>query len=395
MKAPFAVIFCTLALAISASAQLVGITISSPTDPTDLPAGSAGSVSIPITYTVSPDSGTTINSFSVTLGGEAGPNTPFTAGKQSVNFPVPATLTAGTYPMVFTEKYTTTSLFGLSSNSSIATTSINIVIAAATSPTSTPPAPPSSTSAPPPPSSTTTSSSVVSSSQPASSSQPPSSLASSVSSLTHPSASMPSINMSSLGSMSATLNPATLTMTLATTGGPTSNSTAAPTSSAAAQNTPVIIGSVCGFVAILAAGFGYAFLSKTRKNRRKERVFGDGDDTLAIPPPAPFDSPRAVGGVVGAPTAEERPDSWEPEVKHAPGALYSTTTTPPAAAYYNQQQPGYGAYNQQQYAPGYYQQQGYQQNPDIQLQNAQNWAGQYPQHGGYEGYQGQGEYGYR
>ncbi|KAI8394198.1 uncharacterized protein BYT42DRAFT_553684 [Radiomyces spectabilis] len=41
------------------------------------------------------------------------------------------------------------------------------------------------------------------------------------------------------------------------------------------NNTGVIVGSVCAFVAVLGAGFGYAFFSKVRRNNRKKRLFTD------------------------------------------------------------------------------------------------------------------------
>ncbi|KAG2180864.1 hypothetical protein INT43_008443 [Umbelopsis isabellina] len=72
----------------------------------------------------------------------------------------------------------------------------------------------------------------------------------------------------------------------------TATSTAASSSDDSSSNSkPIIIGSICGFVAIIAAGFGYAFLSKTRRNNRKKRVFGaDEDDGMdpSIPAPSPF-----------------------------------------------------------------------------------------------------------
>ncbi|CAM0140909.1 unnamed protein product [Umbelopsis sp. WA50703] len=73
----------------------------------------------------------------------------------------------------------------------------------------------------------------------------------------------------------------------------TPSSTAASSSddSSSSNSKPIIIGSICGFVAIIAAGFGYAFLSKTRRNNRKKRVFGaDEDDGMdpSIPAPSPF-----------------------------------------------------------------------------------------------------------
>ncbi|KAG2236999.1 hypothetical protein INT48_001766 [Thamnidium elegans] len=39
------------------------------------------------------------------------------------------------------------------------------------------------------------------------------------------------------------------------------------------SNIGVIVGSVCGFVAIIGAGFAYAFFSKTRRNNRDKRLY--------------------------------------------------------------------------------------------------------------------------
>lgn len=66
-------------------------------------------------------------------------------------------------------------------------------------------------------------------------------------------------------------------------------STTSPSASASAtpkqeestggSNIGVIVGSVCGFVAIIGAGFAYAFFSKTRRNnRRNKRLYSDNGD---------------------------------------------------------------------------------------------------------------------
>lgn len=93
--------------------------------------------------------------------------------------------------------------------------------------------------------------------------------------------------LTSTALVSASLNATSASMSA------TPSSTAASSSddSSSSNSKPIIIGSICGFVAIIAAGFGYAFLSKTRRNNRKKRVFGaDEDDGMdpSIPAPSPF-----------------------------------------------------------------------------------------------------------
>ncbi|RUS23761.1 hypothetical protein BC938DRAFT_474661 [Jimgerdemannia flammicorona] len=369
---------CLLAIVTAAYAELIAITVTSPAPGLNVPATSA----FPIEYTVSnPPLFTTI-ALSISCDSKVvNANAPVTTGKQSLSYVIPSDTKAGPINLVFTEStYINNTIMGTTS-----VLSIQLIVPGANTSSAAPPAistvPPvvasSPTSAPPP-----TSSALPSS--PSATPSPSPTPSSSANSNTRTSVSPSAVGQTTSYIFITSMRPnGTATNSVS----PTASE---PAASSAPQQTGVIIGSVCGFVAILAAGFGYAFLSKTRKNRRKDRVFGDDDP---MPPPAPFDSPRAVGGVIGVPapavtTGEERPDSWEPEVTHAPGALYNTTAA--AGGYYPQQQ--YGAYpqQQQQYAAGYYQQQGYQQNPDIQMQNAQGFhqrTGQYPQQ-----YQGQGEY---
>jgi len=120
------------------------------------------------------------------------------------------------------------------------------------------------------------------------------------------------------------------------------------------MNTPLIIGSVCGFVAILAVGFGYAFFSKVRKNRRKDRVFGDEDDGgPAPPPPLPFAAGRPVGD-------DSLATGWEADYKRSPSPML-TRPSPPAASRQVQDQDYYNQYGGYEHTGGYEQHAGYEQ----------------------------------
>ncbi|KAG2174075.1 hypothetical protein INT44_000189 [Umbelopsis vinacea] len=148
----------------------------------------------------------------------------------------------------------------------------------------------------------TTSAPVVVSSKP-----PSSSVASTSSALTTSSFIMPS---TSVTFVSTSMN-ATSSLSSATP----SNTTAPSDSDSGSSNSkPIIIGSICGFVAIIAAGFGYAFLSKTRRNNRKKRVFGaDDDDGMdpSIPAPSPFQRHNESLAPAGA--------AWESDQKRPLG----------------------------------------------------------------------------
>ncbi|KAI7903802.1 uncharacterized protein BX663DRAFT_505288, partial [Cokeromyces recurvatus] len=61
-----------------------------------------------------------------------------------------------------------------------------------------------------------------------------------------------------------------LSGTITTTASPTQSLSKEPKED---NNIGVIVGSVCGFLAIIGAGFAYAFFSKTRRNNRKKRVY--------------------------------------------------------------------------------------------------------------------------
>ncbi|GAA5811375.1 hypothetical protein MFLAVUS_004809 [Mucor flavus] len=81
--------------------------------------------------------------------------------------------------------------------------------------------------------------------------------------------------------------PATLSSTsssaLPTETTPTATPSATPTPKGdddkGGSNIGVIVGSVCAFVAIIGAGFAYAFFSKTRKNNRDKRLYSETGDS--------------------------------------------------------------------------------------------------------------------
>lgn len=135
---------------------------------------------------------------------------------------------------------------------------------------------------------------------------------------------------------------------MAPTGSPTSSS-----SSGGGSSTALIVGSVCGFVAILAAGFGYAFFSKVRRNRRKDRVFGDEDDG-PMPPPPPFVAGRPVGDDSLSP-------GWESDYKQRAPSPMLTRPSPPAATRQLQEQEYYNQYGGYEHTGGYEQHAGYEQ----------------------------------
>lgn len=119
---------------------------------------------------------------------------------------------------------------------------------------------PSHSSAPPPPSPSSTapkpSSSVASSAKPTHSSTP---------------SEKPTSDASS--TPSATDHSSSTTLPSAT---PSSSEPA--DGSKGGNNIGVIVGSVCGFVAIIGAGFAYAFFSKTRRNNRNKRLYSENGD---------------------------------------------------------------------------------------------------------------------
>ncbi|CAO3683540.1 unnamed protein product [Umbelopsis ramanniana] len=183
------------------------------------------------------------------------------------------------------------------------------------------------------------------------SSKPPSSVASISSALITSSSIMPLTLVTFLSaSMSATSSLSSATP---------SNTTAPSDSDSGSSNSkPIIIGSICGFVAIIAAGFGYAFLSKTRRNNRKKRVFGaDDDDGMdpSIPAPSPFQRHNESLAPAGA--------AWESDQKRPLG---------PPSPYmdYNYPSPALG-------------QNGVRRSPPIAHSDPYNYAQQPPAAGAY------------
>ncbi|OZJ03652.1 hypothetical protein BZG36_03931 [Bifiguratus adelaidae] len=242
--------------------QLVGITVNSPAGATSVKAGS----SLQIQYTVIPPAGTTITQLSISFNNQPVQSNAETTANAIVVIPysLPATMTTGTYNLVFTETYTSNG----TTTSQTASDSVPISVAGV-----------ASTSAPP-----------------TTSSAPPTS--------THSSTAVPtttaSTSMSARPSMSSLSAGASSSATLSTSSASASASSSADASSSSGNNTAVIAGSVAGFAVILIAGFGYAFFSKTRKrNMRKERLFSN--EIFAPEPPAPFDhSPREAATKLGS-----------------------------------------------------------------------------------------------
>jgi hypothetical protein len=215
----------------------------------------------------------------------------------------------------------------------------------------------------PPPTSTTTTTTTTTTQAPTTtaaptssipvvvSSKPPSSVASTSAALTTSSFILPS---TSVTFVSTSLN-ATSSLSSAT---PTNTTAPSESDSGSSNSKPIIIGSICGFVAIIAAGFGYAFLSKTRRNNRKKRVFGaDDDDGMdpSIPAPSPFQRHNESMAPAGA--------AWESDQKRPLG---------PPSPYmdYNYPSPALG-------------QNGVRRSPPIAHSDPYNYAQQPPAAGAY------------
>lgn len=169
---------------------------------------------------------------------------------------------------------------------------------------------------------------------------------------------------------------------------------AIPTQSAdsGSSNTGVIVGSVCGFVAIIGAGFAYAFFSKTRRNDRDKRLYSQSDDNYgnyphqdlySRPSPALAASAAAAADNIHGHTQWDNNTSYNyaPQApmaavaKHDP--YYSTAPVsqmgyPASDPYYNTGQQQYydpnGAYygQQQHYDPQYVDSQKQQYEPYAQ-----------------------------
>ncbi|KAH8555852.1 hypothetical protein BGW37DRAFT_150080 [Umbelopsis sp. PMI_123] len=184
--------------------------------------------------------------------------------------------------------------------------------------------------------------------------------------------SAPVTSSSILPSTSFTFVSSSLNATSSLTSATPTNTTATSSSDSGSSNSkPIIIGSICGFVAIIAAGFGYAFLSKTRRNNRKKRVFGaDEDDGMdpSIPTPSPFQRHNETLAPAGA--------AWESDQKRPLG--------PPSP---------YMDYN---YPSPALTQNGVRRSPPIANSDPYNYAQQPPAAGAYyddhQGYDQQGYY---
>lgn len=164
---------------------------------------------------------------------------------------------------------------------------------------------------------------------------------------------------------------------------------------------------MCGFIAIIGAGFAYAFFSKTRKNNRNKRLYsetGDSYNNGSTYQPDPFaqnarPSPAlAASAAVAADNIHGHNNQWDHQQNYNYGNIapqtpmtsvakqhdpyYSTGPTqmgyandPNMNGYYNNN------YQQQYYDPNaaYYEQQHYDQNyVDSQKQQYDAYAA--PQH---------------
>ncbi|KAK4516554.1 cholesterol esterase [Mucor velutinosus] len=247
------------------------------------------------------------------------------------------------------------------------------------SPSATSSAPASSSSALLPSSSSVVPSS--SSIKPSSSSKPPvTSSASPTSSSVAPSSTSSEISSVASTSMSSTT--------------PSASASETPTSdeSPGGSNVGVIVGSVCGFVAIIGAGFAYAFFSKTRRNnRRNKRLYSENGDPYEHPnsyQPDPFNNTRpspamAASAIAAADDIHKHNNNhgqWEMAEQQPYGYNNAMMSPQPPMAtvakqhdpYYNSPQMGYGVdpnnyYNGQAYYDpnaGYQQQQHYDSHYD-------------------------------
>ncbi|KAI8996913.1 hypothetical protein BDB01DRAFT_768974 [Pilobolus umbonatus] len=215
---------------------------------------------------------------------------------------------------------------------------------------------------------------------PAATSSPPAAGTSSKASATTTAAASTTSPISSSTKSAVTTQPTTvqtsLTVTTASNTGttlPTETAESAKKSTeSSGSNTGVIIGSVCAFVAIIGAGFAYAFFSKTRRNSRG-RLYENQPadfDSGNVYKREPFSRATPTPGEHISPVmANKQP--WDVEQQQYNYGYNNTNNTmvssPPIAAipthdtsYYNSPpamtygaDPNAGYYNQPQ--PGYYQ----------------------------------------
>ncbi|KAI8637076.1 hypothetical protein BD408DRAFT_425157 [Parasitella parasitica] len=142
------------------------------------------------------------------------------------------------------------------------------------------------------------------------------------------------------------------------------------------NNIGAIVGSVCGFVAIIGAGFAYAFFSKTRRNKRRNKRLDseNGDLYNNSYHPDPYNNTRPSPALAASAVAAA--DGIHSNNNHGQWDMaeqqynYNSTTMPMAAvttqdSYYSSPQMGYAAesgnyyHGQEYYNTGYQQQQHY------------------------------------
>ncbi|KAI8884693.1 hypothetical protein K501DRAFT_284738 [Backusella circina FSU 941] len=201
---------------------------------------------------------------------------------------------------------------------------------------------------------------------PSSSSAAPSSSSSIISST---SSTMPT---STPASSSAQPTSSSLSSTVASSSSPapSATETSEQKDKGSSNNTGAIVGGVCGFVALIAAGFAYAFFSKTKRNKRKQYENQDIFNDAAYQSD-PFNKSRpspAMGAALVQDNASpqmQHNTQWDQQNYNNYG--YTMSPQPPAAAmmndaYYAAPPMNYGDpyYNQQQQQPSYYDM-GYQQ----------------------------------
>ncbi|CEP15442.1 hypothetical protein [Parasitella parasitica] len=223
--------------------------------------------------------------------------------------------------------------------------------------------PSTSSSAPPIRSSSSTLPSLTSSIQPSSSVALPSSSSSS--------SPTPSSVTPSKTSKTSSTSSESKSSTLPSESSSTTSSDEEKPASSGGNNVGVIVGSVCGFVAIIGAGFAYAFFSKTRRNnRRNKRLDSENSDLYnnSYHPdsynntrPSPALAASAVAAADGIHSNNNR-GQWDMAEQQY---NYNNTTMPMAAAttqdsYYTSPQMGYTVDSGNYYGQDYYNS-GYQQ----------------------------------
>lgn len=195
---------------------------------------------------------------------------------------------------------------------------------------------------------------------------------------------------------SSTFIPTSTTSLLTTTSASaTPSATETQAAESGGSNIGVIVGSVCGFIAIIGAGFAYAFFSKTRRNNRDKRLHSQSDDVYTgkngyQQDPYSRPSPAIAASAVAAAENIHSHNQWNnnPSYNYAPQTpmvavgkqhdpYYSTAPVsqmayPTSDPYYNNNQQQYydpnAAYYDQQhhYDPHYVDSQKQQYDPYAQ-----------------------------